>query len=212
MSRKNQPGNRPLGVERSFEEVQRRVNEDWIVEAETIRKEQMSKMDALMESNPCLWAQNEPFSGLFGNKLGGEIRRWRETSKKTLKNFIKSCPEAAAKFPWDEANFAIIDNGKMKYKTFRALLEYRIKNKPFYFMFENERLNNVFKDYSPEDALEIKRLLLQNGAKPKTSKMMFSKKPALAIPSNAPFVQWDKWGNSIQDPRVKRGGTRRLRR
>lgn len=193
------------------ENLENRTFRDYAEEQKLIGNSAMDKMDALMEAYPCLWARNGPFMGLFGTKLGSESRRYRETSKKTLKNFIKKCPEAAAKFPWDEANFPIIDNGKMKYKTFRGLLEYRIKNKPFTFMYADDN-NSVLKDYSPEDALEIKRLLLQNGAKPKTSKMLFRKKTALAIPSNAPFVTWDKWGNTIQDPRGSKGGTRKTRR
>jgi hypothetical protein len=193
------------------ENLESRVLREYGEEQELIRNSAMDKMDALMAPNPCLWGRNGPFAGLFGQTLGGEVRRYRETSKKTLKNFIEKCPEAAAKFPWDKSIFQIIDNGKMKSKTFRGLLEYRIKNKPFTFVYADDN-NSVLKDYSPEDALEIKRLLLQNGAKPKTSKMLFGKKTALAIPANAPFVNWEKWGNTVQDPRGTRGGLRKTRR
>jgi len=60
-----------------------------------------------------------------------------------------------------------------------------------------------------ESLIKLKQILLLQGAKPKTTKLTVGLKLKLKIPEDAPYVDWAKWGATIQDPRGRGGATRK---
>lgn len=61
--------------------------------------------------------------------------------------------------------------------------------------------------YALSKRVPIKRRLLLEGAKPKTTLSLYGR--TLKYKSNAPFVNWNKWGKTIRDPRQTSNGEKK---
>jgi hypothetical protein len=153
-----------------------------------------------------------------------------------LEELIKKYPEHAKQIDWDEG-FSFRQRGRivtLRQGLERAISEWDSENgiwkNPYwsslgilsgnwegvYFFggLEDEHMIEYRRIYGNDGngkvaALrKLKQILLQQGAKPKT-KFILGGKKKLAIPEDAPYVDWAKWGATIQDPRGRGGATRK---
>lgn len=139
---------------------------------------------------------------------------------KNLERLIQINPERAKAIDWDEKiGLLIARKGGRKWDKFfgtlRQLLDDIIDNSvlgvhfppPQTFSYVTRYIENHFGTY--QDVKKLKKILLQQGAKPKTTSLTLQRKKKLTIPEDAPYVDWAKWGATIQDPRIKGGATRK---
>jgi len=142
-----------------------------------------------------------------------------------LDRLVKTVPERAKSINWDEKIILDIvrsldDYGQdLEQSTFngtlRQFLDDMISDKsihtvriPGYYGSSYYRINYSISNRT-ESLIRLKQILLQQGAKPKTTKLTVGFKLKLKIPEDAPYVDWAKWGTTIQDPRGRGGATRK---